>query len=96
MVKCGIIVFMKKKVTKEILKYTVVFEPAREGGYVAYVPTLPGCFSQGETFEEANFMIKDAIEGYLSVLAEEKKEIPNESNLVISQVLVNRPFVPAF
>lgn len=59
---------MKKSKVAKVLKYTVVFEPAEEGGYVASVPALPGCMSQGETFEEAAKMIKDAISGYVTVL----------------------------
>ena len=59
---------MAKKISKEILKYTAIFEPAQEGGYVVSVPTLPGCISEGDTFEEAVEMIKDAMKGYLAVL----------------------------
>lgn len=50
---------------KRILEYTVVFEEEKEGGYSAWVPTLPGCASQGETFEEALENIKEAIDLYL-------------------------------
>jgi len=64
---------MKPPKVKKVLKYTVVFEPAEEGGYVASVPALSGCMSQGETFEEAVRMIKDAISGYLAVLKEKGK-----------------------
>ena len=63
---------MKKQKFAKVLKYTVVFEPAEEGGYVASVPVLPGCMSQGDTFEEAVKMIKDAISGYLAVLKEKR------------------------
>ena len=83
---------MAKSVSKKILRYTVVFEPAEEGGYVVSVPALPGCVSQGETFEEGTAMIKDAIKGYLQVLKEEKQEIPeDESNVVITQISVQNP-----
>lgn len=61
-----------------ILTYTVLFEKAPEGGYVATVPTLPGCMSQGETFEETKDQIKDAIKGYIAVLKEDGDEIPVE------------------
>lgn len=64
------------KISKEILKYTVIFEPAEEGGYVISVPALPGCITQGDTFEEAVEMAQDAISLYLSVLGEEGKETP--------------------
>ncbi len=83
---------MKKQKFAKVLKYTVVFEPSEEGGYVASVPVLPGCLSQGETFEETAKMIKDAISGYLAVLKEKGEEIPKESGeVVISKVEVYGP-----
>lgn len=83
---------MKTQKVKKVLKYTVVFEPAEEGGYVASVPALPGCMSQGDTFEQAVKMIKDAISGYLVVLKEKGGEIPKESEeVVISKVEVFQP-----
>ena len=39
----------------------VVIEPQEEGGYTVFVPTLPGCVSQGETTEEAIANIREAI-----------------------------------
>ena len=63
--------------------FTVLFEPAEEGGYVVYVPALPGCMTQGETFEEAEIMAKDAIEGYLETLKDLNEEIPTESAKII-------------
>jgi len=63
----------------KILTYTVVFEKAKEGGYIAYVPMLPGCMTQGETFEETKDNIKDAIRAYVEVLKEDSDEIPMES-----------------
>lgn len=63
---------------KRIFTYTAVFEPAEEGGYVVTIPSLPGCVTQGETFEEAKRMAKDAIQLYLKVLHEEGEEIPTE------------------
>ncbi len=65
---------MKQKRSQKILEYTVIFEPSKEGGYVASVPALPGCATQGETFEEAIAMIKDAIKGYLAVFNETKSD----------------------
>lgn len=85
----GIIKPMKKHVEK-VLKYTVIFEPAEEGGYVVSVPNLPGCVTQGETFEEAIKMAKDAIKGYLVVLKEEGQEIPREKEeTVITKISIS-------
>lgn len=81
-----------KKISQKILKYTAIFEPAEEGGYVVSVPALPGCATQGETFEDAIYMIKDAIQLYLSVLKEDGEEIPQEKeDIVITTVAVPTP-----
>lgn len=40
---------------------TIVFEPAEEGGYTAYIPEVPGAISEGETVEEAREMVLDAL-----------------------------------
>ena len=47
------------------MKMTVVLEQAQEGGFTVYVPSLPGCISEGDTKEEALKNIKEAIELYL-------------------------------
>ena len=43
----------------------VVFEPSADGGYTVYVPSLPGCISEGDSLEEAEKNIIEAIELYL-------------------------------
>ena len=68
----------KKGIKKEVFNYTVIFEPAKEGGFVVYIPSLPGCHTQGETLDEAYRMAKDAIYGYIKTLQELKEEIPKE------------------
>ena len=50
-----------------IMKITVVVHEAEEGGYWAEVPAIPGCATQGETFEELLQNLYEAIEGCLSV-----------------------------
>lgn len=83
---------MSKKISQKILKYTAIFEPAEEGGYVVSVPALSGCTTQGETFEEAVYMIKDAIQLYLSVLKDTGEEIPQEKgDVVVTKVEVSTP-----
>jgi predicted RNase H-like HicB family nuclease len=85
---------MESGINSNELTYTTVFEPAEEGGYVVYVPALPGCVTQGETFEEAQIMVKDAIEGYLVTLAEEGMEIPHEQEPgITAQIKVVVPAV---
>lgn len=55
---------MKTK-KRKVLEYLAMFQEEKEGGYSVWVPDLPGCASQGETFEEALKMIKEAIALYL-------------------------------
>lgn len=66
---------MKNKKQK-ILEYNVIFQEEKAGGYSVWVPELPGCASQGETFDEALANIKEAIQLYLE---ETKKESPDLS-----------------
>ena len=47
------------------MRLKVVLEPAEEGGYTAYAPSLPGCVSEGNTLNEAITNIKEAIKLYL-------------------------------
>jgi predicted RNase H-like HicB family nuclease len=47
------------------MEIEVILEKQEEGGFTIYVPSLPGCISQGETKEEAVENIKEAIEVYL-------------------------------
>ena len=81
-----------KKISQKVLKYTAIFEPAEEGGYVVSVPALPGCITEGDTFEEAVEMIKDAMEGYLFVMKKEGQEIPEETeDVVVTKISVPDP-----
>jgi predicted RNase H-like HicB family nuclease len=49
------------------MKLKVIVHEAEEGGYWAEVPSIPGCATQGETFEELLSNIYEAVEGCLSV-----------------------------
>jgi antitoxin HicB len=62
-----------------VYRYTVIFEPAEGGGYIAHVPVLNGLATQGETLEEAREMAKDAIVGYLEALAKDGVPAPSEA-----------------
>ena len=82
--------YMKQKV----LKYDVVFEEQPDKGYTVSVPSLPGCVSEGDTFEEAKENISDAIKLFLEDLAEDGEEIPQaNTNIFIGQVSVANPFI---
>ncbi len=58
--------------------YTVVIEPDPEGGFSVSVPALPGCFSQGETKDEALKHIQEAIALYIETLIEDNRDIPDD------------------
>ena len=84
---------MKRKVARAFA-YSVFYEQAAEGGYVASVPALPGCHTQGETLEEAERNVKEAIALYLESLANHGEAIPEEGPSVQGRVCVPVP-VPA-
>lgn len=78
---------------QKVLKYDVVFEEQDEGGYTVTAPTLPGCISEGDTFEQAKENIADAIQLYLQDLAEDGEKIPDvNTSVFIGQVAVTNPF----
>lgn len=58
--------------------YTVKIEPAEEGGYNVFVPALPGCVTQGDTYGEAVAMAQDAIRCYLEGLIQDGEPIPED------------------
>ena len=79
-----------------MLKYTVILIPEEEGGYSVEVPALSGCYTQGETKEEAISMAKEAIELYLDSCAAHREPIPQESGIESLVVEVREPFLTFF
>ena len=53
------------------MKLKAIIHEAEEGGFWAEVPALPGCVTQGETLDELNANIREAIEGWLAVEEEQ-------------------------
>lgn len=82
---------MKK--SKKIYSYSVFYQLDPDGGYVAYVPALPGCHSQGDTFEEAEKNITEAIEVYLESLVSHGEKVPEEKKSLKGLVQVLAPSV---
>ena len=58
-----------------MIKVKVVVHKAEEGGYRAEVPSLPGCFTQGETLEELKQNLYEAVEGWLRTKEENINEV---------------------
>ena len=78
---------MEKRVkSKKDYGYTVLFEPAAEGGYVVTCPALPGLVTEGDTLKEARAMAKDAIEGYLESLRKDGQPIPKDVPITLQPV----------
>ncbi len=69
--------------------YLVTLRQAEEGGFTVEVPALPGCVSQGETYEEALTNIRQAITAYLEEL--EEGELNPEAPVLITTVEVEVP-----
>lgn len=59
------------------MKLHILIEQDEDGFFVAEVPALPGCLSQGKTEEEARSNIKEAIEGWLEVMESKQKIDPD-------------------
>ncbi len=66
------------------MRLKVVLEPAEEGGFTVYVPSLPGCVSEGETREEALKNISEAIELFL----EGGEDVPESEGVELAEVVV--------
>jgi len=70
------------------MKYKVILEPEKEGGYSIYVPALPGCHTQGDTVEEAMKNAREAIECYIKSLEKDGLPIPSPTDEIVQEVEV--------
>lgn len=57
----------------------VIIFPGEDNYWIAECPSLPGCISQGKTRDEAIVNIREAIEGYIIALREDKLRVPPEN-----------------
>jgi antitoxin HicB len=60
--------------------FRVLLTPEDDGGFSVTVPSLPGCYTQGESVEDAISMAKEAISLYIESLEAEGEPIPDDSN----------------
>jgi predicted RNase H-like HicB family nuclease len=67
------------------MRLKVVLEPSDEGGYTVYVPSLPGCISEGENIDEALANIQEAIELYLEPTDD---EIVGEEGIIVRELVL--------
>ncbi len=66
------------------MKVKVVVHEAEEGGYWAEVPAIPGCATQGETFQDLLANLYEAVEGCLSVDVQDIKKSSKDQVLEIA------------
>ena len=72
------------------MEYRIVLEPDLEdGGFVAHCPALPGCYSEGDTREEALANIKEAIEAYIESLQKDCLPAPADTKPEIMKIKVH-------
>ena len=67
------------------MKLKVYFESSEDGGYTVYVPSLPGCISEGNSIEEATENIKEAIELYLTPVED---DVITDQKVYIKEIAV--------
>lgn len=68
--------------------FPVVLIPQSEGGYFIQCPTLPGCYSQGETVEESLANIREAIELAVEDLEAQGQAIPSTGPTIMTEVTI--------
>jgi antitoxin HicB len=70
------------------MRYTVLMDKNESGGYTVTVPSLPGCVSQGDNWDEALKNIEEAITGYIETLKILKKPVPVEVEVTLKDPVV--------
>ena len=66
------------------MKLRIVLEPSEDGGFTVFVPTLPGCISEGESKEEALKNIREAIELYLEPVEDDLALNPDAEQIELA------------
>ncbi len=66
------------------MKLKAIIHKGDEGGFWAEVPALPGCVTQGDTMEELQTNLREAIEGWLSVDAEQEAKLPDDQIIEVA------------
>ena len=82
---------MKGSRVPQVYRFTIVIEADDAGGYYAFCPALPGCYSQGDTLEETKAHIREAIQCHLESLLHDGEPVPEERDELIGTVQVSVP-----
>ena len=69
------------------MKFKVIIEKDETDYYVAEIPSLPGCFSQGKTAKEAKENIREAIKGWIEVMNEKAVKMQKVDTEIIEMAL---------
>ena len=78
----------------DIYSFRAIIEPEQPSGYFGFIPSLPGCFSNGDTVEETKFNSKEALQGYLKGAFDNNAPIPQEPGIeFIPVVEVSRTYI---
>lgn len=74
----------------KVYDFKVILEPDETGGYVVSCPSLPGCYSQGDTVKEALDNIKEAILLCLEDMEAQGEEVRDPSGALVASVVISR------
>ena len=66
----------------KFFNFEIVIEKEEDKGYFAYSPSLPGCFSNGKTIEEAKKNIREALQQHIVLLKEHSLPVPQKEHIV--------------
>jgi len=69
--------------SEDNMKLKIVLQPSDDGGFTVYVPSLPGCVSEGETEQEALKNIRETIELYLESVDDDLAGVENEVREIV-------------
>ncbi|MEK7644478.1 MAG: type II toxin-antitoxin system HicB family antitoxin [Patescibacteria group bacterium] len=76
--------------SKNNLQFSVIYQQEISGGFIATVPALPGCHTQGKDLKQTMFRIKEAIDLYLESLNSEKLALQAaKSQVLVGTIMVN-------
>jgi predicted RNase H-like HicB family nuclease len=67
------------------MKLRILLEPSEDGGYTVYVPSLPGCISEGNDVDDALRNIQEAIELYLEPIED---EVADRDGILVRELVV--------
>ena len=70
------------------MDFKVILEPQPDGGYVIHCPSLPGCYSQGATIDEALAGIREAIDVCIDDMRAHGEPLPDPSRTLIGTIVV--------